>query len=159
MTVEFWLKWNQYANNDALAMEFTPNFNENAGGFIVDPNSGEYGGTFGVGIGTGANRNSVFFQRPSAGVWHHYAFVLNTNARPRRRDHPLCGRSAGQLPAGERGHGSQGPFANSTLYLMSASGSSLFGNGALDELAIYNQALSADDGVRALSLDATSTSR
>ncbi len=61
MTVEFWLKWNSYANNDALAMEFTPNFNENAGGFLVDPNSGEFGGTFGIGIGTDSNRNSVFF--------------------------------------------------------------------------------------------------
>ena len=37
ITVEFWLKWNAYGNNDALAMEFTPNYNENAGGFIVDP--------------------------------------------------------------------------------------------------------------------------
>ena len=27
LTIEFWLKWNHYANNDALAMEFTPNFN------------------------------------------------------------------------------------------------------------------------------------
>ncbi len=52
LTIEFWLKWNQYANNDALAMEFTPNFNENAGGFLVDPNAGEYGGTFGSGSAT-----------------------------------------------------------------------------------------------------------
>ena len=37
----------------------------------------------------------------------------------------------------------QGAFANSTLYLMSRDDSSLFGNGALDELAIYNQPLSA----------------
>ena len=29
ITVEFWLKWNAYGNNDALAMELTPNYNEN----------------------------------------------------------------------------------------------------------------------------------
>ena len=46
ITVEFWLKWDAYGNNDALAMEFTPNYNENAGGFIVDPDAGQYGGTF-----------------------------------------------------------------------------------------------------------------
>ncbi len=80
VTVEFWLKWNAYGNNDALAMEFTPNYNENAGGFLVDPNATEYGGTFGVGIGIGGTRNSVFFARPSAGVWHHYAIVLNSAA-------------------------------------------------------------------------------
>src|SRR5262249_17106338 len=50
ITVEFWLKWNGYGNNDALAMEFTSNYNEHPGGFIVDPNAGEFGGTFGVGI-------------------------------------------------------------------------------------------------------------
>ena len=88
VTIEFWLKWSQYANNDALAMEFTPNFNENTGGFIVDPNSGEFGGTFGVGVGTGSNRNSVFFQRPSAGVWHHYAIVLDTTAAAGREITP-----------------------------------------------------------------------
>ena len=62
-------------------MEFTPNFNENSGGFLVDPNAGEFGGTFGIGDRQRSeDRNSVFFQRPSAGVWHHYAIVLNTTA-------------------------------------------------------------------------------
>ena len=70
-------------------MEFTPNYNENNGGFIVDPNATEFGGTFGIGIGTGGTRNSVFFARPSAGVWHHYAIVLNSAAPAARRDHAL----------------------------------------------------------------------
>jgi PKD repeat protein len=141
VTVEFWLKWNQYANNDALAMEFTPNFNENAGGFIVDPNAGEYGGTFGVGIGTGANRNSVFFQRPSAGVWHHYAFVLNSGAASNEEITPYVDGQPVTYQQESSATG-QGPFANSTLYLFSRDGNSLFGGGALDELAIYDQALS-----------------
>ena len=81
VTIEFWLKWNAYANNDALAMEFTPNFNENNGGFLVDPNSGEFGGTFGDRHRHGSgDRNSIFFQRPSAGAWHHYAIVIDTSA-------------------------------------------------------------------------------
>ena len=37
VTVEFWLKWNRYADDDALAMEFTDNFNGSDGGFLVDP--------------------------------------------------------------------------------------------------------------------------
>ena len=43
----------------------------------------------------------------------------------------------------ESSNTSQGPFANSTLYLFSRDGNSLFGSGSLDELAIYNQPLSA----------------
>ncbi|HEY2766808.1 MAG TPA: PKD domain-containing protein [Solirubrobacteraceae bacterium] len=142
LTVEFWLKWNQYANNDALAMEFTPNFNENAGGFIVDPNSGEFGGTFGLGIGTDSNRNSVFFARPSAGVWHHYAIVLDSTAASGSEITPYVDGQPVSFQQ-ESAATAQGPFANSTLYLMSRAGSSLFGAGALDELAIYSQPLSA----------------
>jgi len=142
ITVEFWLKWNHYANDDALAMEFTPNFNANPGGFLVDPNAGEFGGTFGVSIGTPESRNSVFFTRPSAGAWHHYALVIDTTAPAASEITPYVdGQPVSyQKESSEIG---QGAFANSTLYLFSRGGSSLFGSGALDELAIYNQTLSA----------------
>ncbi|HUN79482.1 MAG TPA: PKD domain-containing protein [Solirubrobacteraceae bacterium] len=142
LTVEFWLKWNQYANNDALAMEFTPNFNENSGGFLVDPNAGQFGGTFGIGIGSGSDRNSIFFARPSAGVWHHYAIVINTanpagsEITPYVDGNPVSFQQEGSDTG-------QGNFANSTLYLFSRDGSSLFGAGELDQLAIYNQPLPA----------------
>jgi PKD repeat protein len=142
LTIEFWLKWNQYASNDALAMEFTPNFNENAGGFLVDPNAGQFGGTFGIGIGSGSDRNSIFFARPSAGVWHHYAIAIDTTAAAGKEITPYVDG----LPVGFQQEGAdegQGAFANSTLYLLSRDGNSLLGNGSLDQLAIYNQPLSA----------------
>jgi Concanavalin A-like lectin/glucanases superfamily len=76
LTVEFWMKWKAFADDDGLAMEFTPNFNEDTGGFLVDPNASV--GTFGVGVGEGGSRNNVFFARPSAEQWHYYAFVIDT---------------------------------------------------------------------------------
>jgi PKD repeat protein len=142
LTVEFWLNWAAYANNDRLAMELTPNFNENSGGFLVDPNAGELGGKFGVGIGRGESRNNVYFERPSAGTWHHYTFVFDTNAAGSEEIVPYVD---GQPIAYEKtasGTGA-GNFANSTLYLMSRAAAGLFGQGTLDELAIYNRALSA----------------
>jgi PKD repeat protein len=142
VTVEFWLKWNQYANNDALALELTPNFNENAGGFLVDPNAPEFGGTFGVGIGMNGTRNSIFIARPSAGVWHHYAFVLDSTASSNGEIVPYVDGQQVAFQQESTGTGG-GLFANSTLYLFSRAGTSLFGAGALDELALYNRALSA----------------
>ncbi len=142
LTIEFWLKWNQYANNDSLAMEFTPNFNENTGGFLVDPNAGEYGGTFGIGVGSGSDRNSVFFARPSAGAWHHYAIVINTAAEAGSEITPYVDGQPVSYQQ-ESANTGQGTFANSTLYLFSRDGNSLFGAGSLDELAIYDQPLSA----------------
>ncbi len=39
LTIEFWMKWKAYGADDHLALEFTPNFNDNPGGFLVDPDA------------------------------------------------------------------------------------------------------------------------
>ncbi len=140
LTVEFWLNWAAYANDDDLALEFTPNFNSNNGGFLIDPNAGEQGGQFAVGIGVGPSRNNAYFQRPSAGAWHHYAFVFNSQAPAAQQVIPYVDGHAVPYTKRESGTGA-GNFANSTLYFMSRNAASLFGNGVLDEVAIYNQAL------------------
>ncbi len=136
------MKWNAYANNDSLAMELTPNYNNNAGGFIVDPNAEQFGGTFAIGISEGETRNSIYIQRPSVGVWHHYAFVLDTTAAAEHEITPYV--DGQQVSFQQEGKGTGGgPFANSTLYLMSRDASSLFGSGYLQDLAIYGGDLSA----------------
>jgi len=142
VTVEFWLKWNAYANDDRLAMEFTGNFNEVPGGFLVDPNSPQFGGTFGVGIGSGASRNNVFFARPSAGTWHHYVFVLDTTAPAAEEITPYVDGQPVTYTKADSGSGAPA-FANANLYFMSRGASGLFGAGDLDEVALYERALSA----------------
>ena len=142
VTVEFWLKWNAYANDDRLAMEFTGNFNSVPGGFLVDPNSPQFGGTFGVGIGSGASRNNVFFTRPSAGAWHHYAFVLDSTAPATEQVIPYVDGQPIAYTKADTGTGAPS-FAKSTLYLMSRAASELRGAGDLDEVALYDRALSA----------------
>ncbi|TMK56776.1 MAG: PKD domain-containing protein [Actinobacteria bacterium] len=143
-TVEFWLKWDGYVDDDALALELTENFNQNSGGFIVDPNAPQENGKFGVGIGEGASRNNVFFARPSAGAWHHYAFVLDTTAAPAQQIIPYVDGQAVSYTKTASGTGG-GNFANSVLNFMSRNGQGLFGRGTLDEVAIYNRALSANE--------------
>ena len=83
ITVEFWLNWDAFGDDDSLAMEFTNNFNQNGGGFLIDPNAPQQGGSFGVALGMSGSRNNAFFARPSAGAWHHYAFVFDTTAQRR----------------------------------------------------------------------------
>jgi YD repeat-containing protein len=144
LTVEFWLNWAGYANNDQLALELTPNFNENDGGFLVDPNAGELGGKFGVGIGRGASRNNAYFTRPSAGTWHHYALVFNSAAPAAQQVTPYVDGQAIPYEKTASGTGA-GNFASSRLYFMSRNATTLFGKGKLDELAVYNRALSAPE--------------
>ena len=141
-TVEFWLRWNAFAGDDRLAMEFTPNFNNNAGGFLIDPNAPQQGGSFGVGIDTDAGRNNVFFSRPSAAQWHHYAFVFDRTQPAAQQITPYVDGQAVTYSKLDNGAGT-GNFANSTLYFMSRACSALFGGGDLDDVAIYDRALSA----------------
>ena len=140
ITVEFWLRWSAFADDDSLAMELTESFNQNEGGFIVDPNAGQ--GSFGVGIGSPETRNNVYFARPSAGQWHHYAFVLDPTAAAAQQITPYVDGKPVAYEKGASGTGS-GPFANAPLYFMSRAGAGLFGAGALDEVAIYDRDLSA----------------
>jgi hypothetical protein len=141
LTVEFWMNWNAFANNDSLAMEFTPNFNNNAGGFLIDPNAS--GPTqFGVAMGTGDSRNNAYFARPSAGAWHYYAFVMDTTAAGATQVTPYVDGQPVAYTKTSAGTGG-GNFANSTLYWFSRATNSLFGAGSMQDLAIYNTPLSA----------------
>jgi len=142
LTLEFWMKWDGYANDDDLAFEMTPNFNSNPGGFIVDPNAPEEGGKFAVGIGSGESRNNAYFTRPSAGAWHHYAIVMDTTAPAADQVIPYVDGQAVAYVKTKSGTGA-GNFANSSLYFMSRAASALFGSGDLDEVALYNRALPA----------------
>ncbi|HVR05889.1 MAG TPA: LamG-like jellyroll fold domain-containing protein, partial [Solirubrobacteraceae bacterium] len=141
LTVEFWMKWSAYSSDDQLAMEFTPNFNENAGGFLVDPNASP-GSDFAVSIGESASRNTVYFERPSAGVWHYYAFVIDSEAPAENEITPYVDGRAVSYTKTESGTGA-GNFADSTLFWMSRDASTLFGEGSMQDLALYETTLSA----------------
>jgi hypothetical protein len=139
LTVEFWMKWTSYAEDDHLALEFTPNFNEYAGGFLVDPDATP-GTDFAVSIGESSSRNTVYFERPSAGAWHYYAFVIDTEAPAETEITPYVDGHAVSYTKTESGTGA-GAFANSTLYWMSRDASTLFGAGSMQDLALYETAL------------------
>ena len=141
LTVEFWMKWTSYAEDDHLALELTPNFNEYAGGFLIDPDASP-GTDFAVSIGEGSSRNTVYFERPSAGAWHHYTFVLDTEAPAETEITPYVDGHAVSYTKSESGTGA-GAFANSTLYWMSRDASTLFGAGSMQDLALYETTLSA----------------
>jgi PKD repeat protein len=142
ITVEMWLRWTGYLNQDRLALELTPNFNLNDGGFLIDPDAPEQGGAFGVGIGRGTSRNNAYFARPSASAWHHVALVLDSGAAAASQITPYVDGVAVPYTKTASGTGA-GPFANAVLSFMSRNASALFGTGTLDELAIYDRALPA----------------
>ncbi len=141
LTIEFWMKWSTYGADDHLALEFTPNFNEYNGGFLVDPDATP-GSDVAASLGRGSSVNTVFFKRPPAGEWHYYAFVFNTEAPAEEEITPYVDGHAVSFTKSESGTGA-GNFANSTLFWMSRDASTLFGAGSMQDLALYDTTLSS----------------
>jgi Glycosyl hydrolases family 18/Concanavalin A-like lectin/glucanases superfamily/Putative Ig domain len=142
VTLSFWMNWTAYANDDRLALEFTPNFNYAATGFMVDPNSSANGGgQFEVGLQGDGGYNQVLFARPTPG-WHHYAFVFNKGAAAGSEVTPYVDGVAVPYTKTTNSENTNN-FGSDTLFFMSRAGSTLFGNGVLDEFQVYKQPLSA----------------
>lgn len=100
--------------------------------------------------GTGSTQVAVGYRqgqitRPSAAAWHHYRFVL-------RRDGnlPKCTVDGVVQTVGNRfSQGTvSGTFTNSTLYVMSRAGASLFGDGRMVGLAVFPGEVSDADAAR-----------
>ncbi len=146
LTLEFWLKWDNNANDDDLAFEFSPNYNA-SDGFIVDPNSSTSGGRYEFGFhdvpdGTSVRYVVDAFTRPSQGAWHHIVHIMDrtTWTNTAYVDGKLVSLTAtNHAGVGLAGFGN---FANSTLYVMCRNNAALFGAGDLAHVALYSGALS-----------------
>jgi len=143
VSVAFWLWWDSYGTGDDLALEHTANAN-NANAFQIDPD--DPNSVFVIGqTGTSGGYRQGQITRPSAAAWHHYRFVL-------RRDGnlPKCTVDGVVQTVGNRfSQGTvSGTFTNSTLYVMSRAGASLFGDGRMVGLAVFPGEVSDSDAAR-----------
>ena len=121
VTLEFWLKWNAYADDDDLAMEFTPNFNSNTGGFLVDPNARQSAASSGSAsaAGTRATTCTSPGRAPATGTTTRSCSTRRRRPRRRSRRTSTASRAATRRPPAAP---APAHFANSTLYIMSPGG-------------------------------------
>lgn len=147
LTVEFLLNWDAYATDDALAMEYTADWNSSPG-LLLDPNAGDGHGGPGVWLagisgllGSTVNHRTASFSRPSAGDWHHYSVIFtHDDARPQVM---VDGVVITTTLADTLGT-TAGSFDDAVLYLMSRDAASLFGSGAMCGVAVFAGALTDD---------------
>ena len=93
-------------------------------------------------LGRGTSRNNIYFSRPSVLAWHHYAIVIDTTASAANQILAYVDGKAVSVTKGASGTGA-GKFASAMLYFMSRAGTTRFAPASLDEVAIYNTALTA----------------
>lgn len=140
VTLCFWLNQTTFANADRLAFLHTADFNANAGAFVVNTSSSDFGGgntmEFGA-HGVGLTFNLYGVVQPSAGAWHHYALVISTVQGAQVAYIDGVSKSLSTLLQS----GDSSPLANSTLYMMSKAGASQWNSGILDNVKLYPRKL------------------
>jgi len=143
LTVCWWMYWNAFANNDAVAFEFTGNAGLGGTGFYIDPNSGwPLSGRFAASIiaGSPTLTRGEGFTRPSAAAWHHYAVTFDRNT-------PAVGLyidSVAQTSGASNAPGwTASDFANSSLFFMCRNLSNLRGAGRMAGVSLHPSILSA----------------
>src|SRR3989344_5140942 len=141
VSVSFWLFWPAFANDDDLAFEFTSNSTAgpSTGGFMFDPN--DSAAALVVYLKGDVGQNYATYTRPTANVWHYYTAIYDKSQSTNEVELYIDGLY--QTPTGRVTNNNTNNFANDDLYFMSRGGTTLFGNGKLDDVRIYNRALSA----------------
>lgn len=142
ISITWWGRWDAYSNNDDFWFELSPNANGLAGAFYVDPNSSS--GNFRVMVSCASGSGVLYtMARPSATVWHHYALTID-RSQPIGSEVTVFVDGIRQTVASNSACNPTGNFATGALYMMHrASNQTLYGDGGLDEVAVYDRVLTS----------------
>ncbi|MHB1162931.1 MAG: LamG domain-containing protein [Minisyncoccota bacterium] len=144
LSVSFWLYQSSFTSTDSLAIEATANNNLNATGLMIDPNSSAPClGEIQISVHGNVGYNDACYTRPSAGRWHHYVFIGD---KGQAVEVNLYIDGVLQTPTIRTNtNDNTNNFGNDPWYFMSRGGTTLFNAGKLDDVRIFNRALSASE--------------
>ena len=130
VTLSFWMYWNSFNNGEQVALEFNQ---VNNGGFLLKPNEGT-GRVLALVRGATGVQGSQSFTRPASASWNHYVVVLDRLLAGGIKAVYVNGQA--KSLTNESSSIVYGPFSNATLRIFSLLGTSNFGAGQLQNLAI-----------------------
>lgn len=156
LTLSFWVYWATSADDDDLLMETSTNYNSNTGAFCVfwNASTGSANGNTGkltVAIRGSAGQNAVYFNRPSAAVWHHILLAIDTTRAAAAGQVDLWVDGVAQTPTVWLTAGGTPTLTDQTWYLLSRAGTTLFASARLADLRVWTRLLTADEIARLVS--------
>jgi hypothetical protein len=137
LIVECLLLCDSYLSADALAYEFGSNLNSTTDGFQLNPSASTPADTMSAAVRGDSSYSIAGFARPSTKVWRHIACVFDKTQSSGEASIYVDGnlQTAVSTPFDAN---NTNAFGNTTLYLFSRAGASLFAAGAMQHLAIYS---------------------
>ena len=142
ITLAFWLNQSSFNLADGLAFELTPDFNGSATGLLVNPNS-SFCNAFELALQGNVGYQNACYSAPSTNTWHHYAAIFDKIQAANEISLYIDGVL--QTPTSRPNIADNtNTFGTDPLYLMSRAASSLFNSGTLDDVRLYNHALTPE---------------
>jgi hypothetical protein len=124
--------------------EDSSNFNNSTTGFGFYPDDHSCVGMM-IGEQGNVGYNINCYAQPSSGVWHHFA-VIYDKSQAASKEVMLYVDGTLQAPTQNYlASDNTNAFGNNMFYVFSRAGSSEFTSGIMDDLRIYNRALSASE--------------
>jgi uncharacterized protein YjdB len=141
-----WTAWvkRTYGNDQGALIEDSTNFNNSTTGFGFFPDDSEDCGMPNT-IMTGMKGNVGYalncYTQPTSGVWHHFAAVYD-KSQPGTQAVQLYIDGVLQTPVLQwYTTTNTNSFSTNNIYMFSRGGASNFASGALDDLRVFNSAL------------------
>jgi hypothetical protein len=143
VTVAFWANRTYSTTVESVMLESSTNYNFSTTGFGFFPDDTQC-----LGIQAALHGNVGYsancYAQPSSGVWHHLAIIYD-KTKAGTAQTALYIDGVLQTPTSNLNNTAQNSnsFGNNPIYLFSRAGSQFLNAGQLDDLRIYNRALSA----------------
>lgn len=141
VSMEWWGWWDVNDTSVRAWFSFEWNVGPPYGGFVIFQGTGL---EIAHRLGSGGSQQQRLFTQPSAAAWHHYVVVMDAT-RAAADEQTLYIDGAVQTPTStpnSQEHAETDRFKNGTFYMMSIVAAN-YGLGRLDEVAIYDRALTA----------------
>ena len=141
ISISLWSKVRSHNNVAKIILELTSNYNLSSGGFALVADDGDQGGNYSAFTKT-SNYLGGWFAKPSVNTWHHWAvnFVRKNNLANNGVE--VFIDNVKQSFTLTLDVSSTTNFNNSTLYVASRNGTGIFADALLNDICIYNRALS-----------------
>ncbi len=134
LVVEALMYVDSYTDSIRLGWEFSPSTITNQGGFYY---AQDVGAVSEATVKGNTGLNVADYSRPTAGRWHMYTVVYNMGSATNEVELYIDG-ALQAVTTRPFTNNNTSNFGNYQLYLMSRNGSSFFGNGKMQHLAIYS---------------------
>ncbi|MGA3318520.1 MAG: LamG domain-containing protein, partial [Candidatus Korobacteraceae bacterium] len=142
VTISLWANRTYSAVGDDVLFEATSNYQNSTTGFAFLPDSDVCHGVQAALRGNEGTTANCYTQ-PSSGIWHHLALVFD-KSQTGGNEVAFYIDGVLQSPAWSLSASTNtNSFGNDPIYLFSRGGISKFSSGAVDDLRVYNRALTA----------------